>query len=240
MARPLRAPLDLGRGPAIVLLPGFGLPPSVYARTARLLARRARVIVPELYRVRGRWHHDDIVDRLAATLDALGLDRVTIIGHSFAGSIELSYAVQHPERIDELVFADTLAVSRQWPLAEEAARHPLRLLWLATPQVAAAFGRTAATHPMQLAQAGWYGFKSGRAVAARRVAELGIPAHVLWANRDSLLSRNDGREFARNMQATFTLATSPLGAVVDHDWMYRQPELFVRHLDNLGLDALRG
>jgi pimeloyl-ACP methyl ester carboxylesterase len=235
----LHVPLDLGRGPAIVLLPGFGLPPSIYARTATLLARRARVVVPELYRLRGPWHHDDVVDRLAATFDALGLDRVTIIGHSFAGSIELSYAVQHPERVEELVFADTLAVSRQWPLAEEAARHPFRLVWLATPGVAAAFGRTAATHPVQLAQAGWYGFKSGRAVAARQVAELGIRAHVLWANRDSLLSRADGREFGREMQASFTVATSPRGAVVDHDWMYRQPELFVRHLDNVKLEALR-
>jgi pimeloyl-ACP methyl ester carboxylesterase len=237
---PLPVPIDIGAGPVVVLLPGFALPPRLYLRTARLLAARVRVVVPELYRLDAGWHYDDVVARLALTVDSLDVPRVTLIGHSFAGSVELGYATEHPQRIVELVFADTLAVSREWPLAEEAARHPLRLLWLATPSVATGFTHTVVTHPREVVQAAWFGFKSGRTDAAKRVAQLGLRAHVLWASRDSLLSRSDGQAFARDMHASFTVANPGRAHVVDHDWMYRHPHLFVHHLDQLGLEALSG
>jgi pimeloyl-ACP methyl ester carboxylesterase len=237
---PLPVPIDIGDGPVVVMLPGFALPPTLYARTARLLSARVRVVVPELYRLAGGWHYDDVVTRLALTVDLLDVERVTVIGHSFAGGVELGYATAHPARIVELVFADTLAVSREWPLAEEAARHPVRLLWMATPSAAIGFTRTVVTHPRDVVQAAWFGFTSGRAGAAQRVAQLGLRAHVLWASRDSLLSRNDGMAFARDMHASFNLANPGPALVVDHDWMYRHPHLFVRHLDELGLEALRG
>ena len=69
------------------------------------------------------------------------------------------------------------------------------------------------------------------AVAARveaLPASAGLPCHVLWANRDTLLSRRDGSEFARDLGASFTVVDRPKGAgPVDHDWMYRYPALFV-------------
>ncbi|MCU1427881.1 MAG: hypothetical protein JWL83_1881 [Actinomycetia bacterium] len=232
-------PIDIGEGAPVVLLPGFALPPAMYRDTAALLARRCRVVVPELYRVHAPWRQDDIVDRLTGALAERGLDHVTLIGHSFAGGIELSYAARHPERVVELVFADTLAVSREWPLAEEAMRHPMRLLWLATPRVAAAFGRSVLTHPRQIAEAAWWGFTSGRTSETERVAGDGLRAHVLWANRDSLLSRRDGMSFARELHASFTVVRADDGKPVDHDWMYRHPQLFVEHLDQLDLEALR-
>jgi hypothetical protein len=61
---------------------------------------------------------------------------------------------------------------------------------------------------------------------------------VLWANRDSLLRRQDGQELARELHASFTVADAP--GYVDHDWMYRHPRLFVEHLDQLGLSVLGG
>ena len=73
---------------------------------------------------------------------------------------------------------------------------------------------------------------------SRVVAQDGIPAHVLWANRDSLLSRSDGLQFAKELDATFTVASSPDGRAIDHDWMFQQPSLFFDHLDGLGLKAL--
>ena len=76
------------------------------------------------------------------------------------------------------MFSDTLAVSRQWGLADEALRHPVRLLRLATPTATAAFARSWAVHPRQLLDAGWWGFTSGRDRAAQSVADHGIRAHV--------------------------------------------------------------
>jgi hypothetical protein len=93
------------------------------------------------------------------------------------------------------------------------------------------------THPRQVAQAAWWGFRSSRRGESRRVAALGLSAHVLWANRDSLLSRQDGIAFARELNASFTVADSAGGKPVDHDWIYRHPKLFVEHLARLDLVA---
>jgi pimeloyl-ACP methyl ester carboxylesterase len=136
------------------------------------------------------------------------------------------------------VFSDTLAAAHEWQLAGEALRHPVRLLRLATPLAASSFAHTTWHYPRQLMAAGWWAFRSSRDEVSARVAAAGIPAHVLWANRDSILSRADGQAFARELQASFTVAEAPDHRVLDHDWMFQKPELFVSHLQALGLAAL--
>ena len=75
----------------------------------------------------------EVLERFTATLDGLGLDKVTLSAiPSGAGSSSAS-PLGFPGRVVELVFSDTLAVSREWGLADEAMRHPLGLLGLATP-----------------------------------------------------------------------------------------------------------
>ncbi len=236
-AKPLDVPVDVGDGNAVVLLHGFGMRPRTYLRTARILAERTRVVIPDLFAVHGHWVYEDVLGALRAALDDLGLQRVTLIGHSFGGALELGFAAAHPERVVELVFSDTLAVSAEWSLADEAMRHPLGLLRLATPLAASSFGVTALRHGRQLADAGWWAFRSERRDDIRIVAEHGLRAHVMWANRDSILSRRDGREFARDLRASFTVATAPGNRTIDHDWMFQQPELFVDHLQRLRLKA---
>ncbi len=236
---PLEVGVDVGDGPTIVMLPGFAMTPSLYRATADLLAPRCRVLVVDVYRVQGAWRFTDIVQRLAATLEQLNCERASIIGHSFAGAIELGYATEYPERVVELVFADTLAAARELALAKEAIRRPARLLWMATPAAALSFGSTILSHPRQIVDAAWYGFTSGRDRSSARVVELGLPAHVLWANRDSILRQADGRALAAELGATFTVVKSDDGKPVDHDWIYRHPQLFVDHVEQLGLVAFR-
>ena len=62
-----------------------------------------------------------------------------------------------------------------------------------------------------------WGFASDREPDIDRVVAAGIPCHVLWASRDTLLTRADGEEFARRLHATFTVAIEPN---IDHDWMF--------------------
>jgi pimeloyl-ACP methyl ester carboxylesterase len=236
-ATPLRVGVDTGEGRVIVLLAGFGMPPAMYRAAAELLSERCRVVVPDIYRVRGLWRRDDVVNRLSATIANIGMDSVTIIGHSFAGGIELSYAARFPEHVRELVFADTLCTTREFRLAHEATRHPVQLLRMATPSAARSFGETALTHPSQIVEAAWFGFTSSRGREIERVAELKIRSHVLWANRDSILRRADGEAMARELQASFAVARSPEGRPIDHDWVYRDPELFVGHVRQLNLDV---
>jgi pimeloyl-ACP methyl ester carboxylesterase len=212
--------------------------PATYGRLADLLAPRCRVVIPDLFAIKGAWSYPKVLDDFTATLDRLDLERVTLLGHSFGGGLELGFASFFPERVVELVFSDTLAVQREWGLADEALRHPIRLLRLATPPAAAAFARSWIEHPRQLLEAAWWGFTSGRDNVSDDVARAGLPAHVLWANRDSILSRSDGERFAHELNASFTVASAPDRRPIDHDWMFQEPELFVAHLEELKLSAL--
>jgi pimeloyl-ACP methyl ester carboxylesterase len=235
----LHVPVDVGAGPAVVLLHGYGMRPGTYRGTAELLAGSCRVVVPDLFAVPAPWRYRDVLDRLVATVDDLGLERVSMIGHSFGGGIELGFASRHPDRTVELVFSDTLAVSDEFGLADEALRHPVGLLRLATARAASAFASQVLSHPRQMAEAAWWGFRSRRAGDIETVAAAGIPAYVLWASRDSILPRSDGCRFAELLHAPFVVAQADDGRPVDHDWMFEDPELFVEHLRLLGLRFLR-
>jgi pimeloyl-ACP methyl ester carboxylesterase len=234
----LDVPIDNGDGPAVVLLHGFAMRPQTYASLAALLARQCRVVVPDLFKMRGTWSYPRALDAFTSTLDQLDLEQVTLIGHSFGGGIELGFAARYPERATDLVFSDTLAVSREWRLAEEALSHPERLVQLASRRSITAFARSWASHPRQLVGAARWAFVSDREYDAKTCAHSGIPAHVLWANRDSILARSDGMKFADALGASFTVAFSPDRRPVDHDWMFEQPDLFFTHLKELKLKAL--
>ena len=213
--------------------------PRTYLELAELLAPKCRVIIPSLFVGPGRWSDRSVVSDLADILDKLQLEGVTLIGHSFGGALALEFATRHPERVTELVFVDTLAMSREWTLAAEAL-HPIHLLWMASARAAIDFAHSWATHPLQLVGAAWWGFTSDRREQVAVLAGTDIPRHVLWADRDSLLSRPDGERFARDLGADFTVVHAENGGPVDHDWMYRHPHLALAQFEQLGLVALRG
>jgi pimeloyl-ACP methyl ester carboxylesterase len=222
-----------------MILQGYALQPRTYLGVAELLAQRCRVIIPDLFSGPGRWSAGRVEGDLVATADALGLDRVTLIGHSFGGALELCFATSHPDRVQEAVFVDTLAMSREWTLAAEAV-HPMHLVWMATPRAAVDFVCSWTSYPLQLAEAAWWGFTSDRRQQVAFMAGSGIACHVMWADRDSLLNRADGELFAHDMGADFTVVSAPDANPVDHDWLYRHPRLAMHHLDKLHLAALAG
>jgi pimeloyl-ACP methyl ester carboxylesterase len=237
-ARPLRC-VSLGDGPPLVLLHGYAMQPETYLPLARLLADRARVVIPAIFALPERWSFDHAIECLELTVDDLGLDRMSLLGHSFGGGLELALAARHPERVVECVFSDTLADRREFRLAEEALRNPPRLLGMASVPAAEAFFKSFITHPLQLIRAAWWGFTSDRSDDIKKIVAADIPCHVLWAERDSILLRSDGKSFARALCGTFTVASRPPDyGPIDHDWMFDDPELFESHLEELGLQVL--
>jgi len=83
-------------------------------RFERLATRRLqafRVHAPDL-RGHGRsppeppWDFDRHVADLIETLDAHGVERASIVGHSFGGRLALELAARHPERAETLMLLD--------------------------------------------------------------------------------------------------------------------------------------
>lgn len=71
-----------------------------------------RAIAPDL---RGRGRSSTVTgpagmrahaDDLAAVLDALGIERIVVVGHSMGGFVSVVFAHLHPERVSQLVLVD--------------------------------------------------------------------------------------------------------------------------------------
>jgi pimeloyl-ACP methyl ester carboxylesterase/nitrite reductase/ring-hydroxylating ferredoxin subunit len=104
---------DVGSGPPVMLVHGSGPGVSAWANwrlTMPALAQRFRVLAPDVLgfgfteRPHGvRYNVDRWTEHLVAFLDALGLERVSLVGNSFGGALALSLATRHPQRVDKLV-----------------------------------------------------------------------------------------------------------------------------------------
>ncbi|WP_426956919.1 alpha/beta fold hydrolase [Muricoccus radiodurans] len=108
--------VEAGEGPPLVLLHGlFGQARNFGAVQRRLSAER-RVIAPDL-RNHGASPHDPHVDYatmaadVAETLNALGVSRADIVGHSMGGKVAMTLALTAPERVARLVISDIAPVT---------------------------------------------------------------------------------------------------------------------------------
>ena len=59
------------------------------------------------------WTHEYSMDLLVQDIEALrlrlGVAKISLIGHSFGGTLALEYAVRHPEHVSRIVFVDGMA-----------------------------------------------------------------------------------------------------------------------------------
>lgn len=51
---------------------------------------------------------------LLAMLDALAIDRVTLVGHSMGGAVALNFALEHPGRLQKLILISPGMVAWEW------------------------------------------------------------------------------------------------------------------------------
>jgi 2-hydroxy-6-oxo-octa-2,4-dienoate hydrolase len=118
--------LDAGNGDPVVLVHGSGPGVSAYANwrlTIPALADGVRVLAPDMvgfgYSERpdaARYDLQTWVDQVVGFLDALGIERASIVGNSFGGAIALSLASRHPDRVDKLVLMGSVGVP--FPITE--------------------------------------------------------------------------------------------------------------------------
>lgn len=117
-----RRSADVEGGPPIVHVHGFGISGSYLMPTARLLAPRAVNVVPDLPGY-GRSAKPASVlgipalaEAVLATLDALGLERVVLVGNSMGCPVSLEVAHAAPERVHRLVLVSPAGGIQNQPL----------------------------------------------------------------------------------------------------------------------------
>src|SRR4051794_20826334 len=104
-----RAFVRMGRGPALLLLHGLGCDHTTWLPVIMALARRYTVIAPDLLghglsdKPRADYSVGGYANGMRDLLTVLGIDKVTVVGHSFGGGVAMQFAYQFPERTERLV-----------------------------------------------------------------------------------------------------------------------------------------
>ena len=104
--------LEVGEGPVILLMHGTGRSVADWQEgLAERLAERHRVVGFDYYghglsdRAHGLRYGPVLWKEQAVdVLDALGIERVTVVGHSVGGSVAAMFTADHPDRVERSVF----------------------------------------------------------------------------------------------------------------------------------------
>ncbi|MFJ2742343.1 alpha/beta fold hydrolase [Streptomyces sp. NPDC087440] len=112
--------------PPVVLLHGRTTNSTDWTDIAEALSATRRVYAPDirghgLSDWPGGYHYPQLVADIAEFIDALGLERVDLVGHSMGGAIALQVAQSRPEKITRIVLEDALP---PFPLVPARATDP--------------------------------------------------------------------------------------------------------------------
>lgn len=210
--------VDVGSGPAVMLIHGQGGCWQWWLRVIPELARTSRVIAVDLAGCGAS--HVAVGDAFYAQitvvtglLDQLGESRAFVVGHSMGGLVALTVAADHPDRVSGLVLVNGGAVPvapgrlglilAGMRLAHAVLSQPLICRWIAgTGWAYRRFFASAVVDPASVSPAlaailvpamGAPGFVSTMRAAVRardavHPATIGCPTLVVWGARDRILT----------------------------------------------------
>jgi pimeloyl-ACP methyl ester carboxylesterase len=157
----------------------------------------------------------------ARFLDRLGLEGVTLIGHSYTGAVALAVAARHPRRVGRLVVADSVGVERDSvPRVLVAQVKDFLIVELGLALRAwhhVAFN--AVFHTLNFARMVWASLQPGAVADAERVA---VPTLVAWGGLDHTTPPRRAAVLAGHL-ADATLHIAPDGA---HGWVIDRADEF--------------
>ena len=108
-----RAFRTAGNGSPLLLLHGFGDSSTTWSSVLSLLSRRHLVIAPDLLghgesdKPRAGYSIEAYACGMRDLLSVLGVERVSVVGHSLGGGIAMQFAYQFPERCERLVLVSS-------------------------------------------------------------------------------------------------------------------------------------
>jgi len=101
----------IGTAPALLLLHGLGCDRHTWDPVWDHLAERYTLLAPDMLghgesdKPRGDYSPGGYANGMRDLLTVLGIDRVSVLGHSFGGAVAMQFAYQFPERTQRLMLA---------------------------------------------------------------------------------------------------------------------------------------
>lgn len=114
-----RAFIHVGKGPALLLIHGIGDSSETFRDVIPWLSRDFTVIAPDLLghgrsdKPRADYSVAGYANAMRDLLSVVGIDRVTVVGHSLGGGVAMQFAYQYPERCERLVLVSSGGVSQE-------------------------------------------------------------------------------------------------------------------------------
>lgn len=216
----------VGAGPPLILVHGLGGSRRWWRKNLEALAAHFTVYTVDLIgfgksRDGHRFVLNEAADALYEWLNALGLEHVTLIGHSMGGRIGAELAVDHPGSVERLVLIDSPVlpfghgtIRQLWGMFEALLIAPIDLLRVLIVD-------TLHTGPITT-------LRIGRELLhtdiAKKLAQLQLPTLIIWGERDTIVPKRIGEELAAQLgQERFVLLRG-----AGHVPMWERPAAFNR------------
>jgi pimeloyl-ACP methyl ester carboxylesterase len=126
--------IEAGSGPPILFQAGlgFGASSDQFVPTMRLLADHYRVISLDRFgwglsdRPASGYSFEAWTASTLGFMDALGIERTTLVGHTLGGWVSALIAYEYPERVEKLVLANTAGLNTRAPTPAQDYKVPDR------------------------------------------------------------------------------------------------------------------
>ncbi len=108
-----------GDGPPLLLLHGIGSNRTTWRPVLPVLARHFTVVAPDLLghgdsaKPRADYSIGGFANGMRDLLGVLGMERATVVGHSFGGGVAMQFAYQFPERTERVVLEASGGLGRE-------------------------------------------------------------------------------------------------------------------------------
>lgn len=213
-----------GAGPPLILIHGLSGSSRWWRHNIMPLAHQFQVYTIDLIgfgRSRGRHPFvlTDAARYLTGWMDAVGIERASLVGHSMGGFIAADLAADFPERVDRLVLVDAAML----PMHMSYLAHALglfRVFWrLPLGFMPVLFADALRAGPRTL-------WKAARELLSTNIwpklARITNPTLIIWGEHDALVPRSVAGELQRYLLDTH-LVIIPAAA---HNPMWDRPAAF--------------
>lgn len=160
----------------------------------------------------GRYAVVDFAEDLLLFMDAAGLKKAHVVGHSMGSIVAQLFAVLHPDRVNKLVLVSSAsspsqnAVLRDFMSVAQGLRDPLDRAFVRDFQatsnpVPADFMETIVSESMKTPAHVWRAALDGMLQADHRqiLSKVSAPTLIAWGNQDEIFTWKDQEEILRRI-----------------------------------------